>query len=169
MRIGLWCFFLWISTQLVSYAGTDIERVNMTFRIEPVVTLAVESDGGNNIVAVGPVLSGSQGVSESIRVDVRSNTSQSYRVYHVVQNEVLSADGTRIPSTSLKISVTNGTQGGQSAIPSSIEMPQERTIIFNSTAEGGMDQFHIQYSVEGDQSLAAGDYYGNIFLEIEPM
>lgn len=151
----------------VSFAESDSRTLSLTFEIEPVTVVRMESDSGSANVNLGPVILGA--AQESVLlVSVVSNSGGAYRVYHQLENELTNGQGDLLSESSINMSVSNGSSGGVSEMPSPVPVPRTRTPIFRSSNKGGPERFSIRYVIPGNKMIEAGQYYGNVHLEIEP-
>ncbi len=149
------------------YAAAQTKTLTLTFNVEPVTLLKVTSQSGGNNVEIGPVISGIDVPVQSLEVVIVTNTSQPYRVYHELGGELTNRSGGELPNGELSFMASSGKNGGTSEIPSMTMVPRQRTLIFTSKPEGGPDRFTLQYSLKNKKIFGAGDYYGNIRIEIE--
>lgn len=148
------------------FAISDSETVTLSFDIRPATVLKATSSGARG-VDIGPVVPGVDAVSEPLEVVINTNTNERYRVYHEVRNRPTSGRGEQFPDDEIKFMAGNGAQGGTSSIPALVSVPNGRTVIFQSGPTGGADRFSLRYTIASKKSFGAGNYYGDIYLDVE--
>ena len=157
------------AVQLISsaavFAASDTKSVVLTFYIEPVTAVRVESSFGSGKVELGTAVPGVELPPQSLNVSVFSNEEQPYQIYHEMQHEMAAANGAPLAGDFFRFLVAEGTRGGRSSVSSWTAVPQGRIAIFSSN--GGGDQFFVHYAVSGSDVLEAGDYYGHMRLVLE--
>jgi len=149
-------------------AHTDTETVNMTFQVVPVTVVKAVSTSGHTGIDFGSVVPGGVAFSRELDVSILTNSNDPYHVYHEIRNEVLSAGGTPYPEDDLFFTVSNGQEHGSSEVASPTQIPRGRSVIFSSGSQGGYDRFRIQYSIANEKLSEAGDYYGQVYIDVEP-
>lgn len=148
------------------FAVSDSETVALTFNIRPVTVVKATSSGARG-VNMGPVVPGIRIPSEPLDVVIDTNTNDRYRVYHEVRNRPVSGSGEAFPEEGLQFMAGNGAQGGTSAIPAFTPVPNGRVLMFQSIPSGGADRFSVWYAVESKKLFGAGNYYGDIYFDVE--
>jgi hypothetical protein len=149
-----------------AFAVSDVERLRLTFDIKPAFVVQAISRDGVSAVELDPVVLEAEYPVDDLEVSIQTNTNRRYRVYHEM-GEPVSDDGATFPEKGMLFMVSQGTQGGASAIRSFRKIPQDRHLIFTSRHEGGSDTFMIQYMVAHEPIFEAGNYFGTIRLIVE--
>ncbi len=149
------------------FADADTKTLPLTFYIQPVTAVRAEGAAGSASVELGRVLPGVDQQAEALKVTIRTNSEQRYKIFHRYLSSITSAGGGQMPEGGLRFMVSGGSAGGQSAVQSWTEVPEGRAEIFNSGDSGGADSFTLNYLVSGKKPLEAGDYFGQVRLEIE--
>lgn len=147
--------------------ASDLETVNLAFTITPQTVVKANQSTMSANVLLGPVIPGVKTEGAALDVSVLTNSNEPYRVYHELRGDVGSSSGGEFPEEELMMSVTPGRAGGHSEVSGKMKVERTRTLIFSSNATGDADQFQIRYSLKGDKPFSAGNYYGNIYLDVE--
>ncbi len=168
---GIMAGLLFLMTALMGFpavgrAASDTQTLPLTFYIQPVTAVRAEGHSGSASVELGPILPGIE-QSESLTVKILTNSEQRFKIFHRYLSSVTSSRGAQVPEGSMRFLVSAGKAGGQSAVPGWTEVPEGRTLVFSSGASGGEETFNIDYLVSAKKPLEAGDYFGQIRLEVE--
>lgn len=166
-KIGFLLFMSILGWTGLSYGAAQTKTLTLTFNVEPVTVLKVSSSSGGNSVELGPVVSGVNVPVQSLEVRIVTNTSQPYRIYHDLTGDLTNRSGGVIPEGELLMMASNGRNGGTSEAPSMVPVVKGRVLLLTSRPEGGPDQFTLNYAMKNQKTFGAGDYYGNIRIEIE--
>ena len=164
-----WIFFIFFLIAFRTdflFAQSVSKTARVSFEIEPVTTLKVASGSGATAVRLGPISPRAEIPPQPLEISIVTNTHQSYRVYHELQEDVVSESGAAFPSDRLLFMVTQGNRGGASSISNFTPVPQGETPIFTSKPEGGPDTFQILYAINNTKLFEAGTYYGNISIDL---
>ena len=165
--LGIFYFIIQMVIPVKLFAEADTKTLPLTFYIQPVTAVRAEGQSGSASVELGRVLPGVDQQAEALNVTIRTNTEQRYKIFHRYLSAITSSQGGQMPEGGLRFRVSGGSAGGQSAVPGWTEVPDGRAEIFNSSDSGGADAFTVNYLVSGKKTLAAGDYFGQVRLEIE--
>ena len=159
-------FLLALSLPPSANANTVTQTTRVSYEIEPVTAVTVASETGVQAVRLGPVTPHTEVATQSLKVSIKTNTRQHYRVYQNFEGEMLSSVGTPFPLQKILFRVTNGEKGGVSEVPSPTQLAPGEIPIFTSSAEAGADIFRIYFVLDNTELFPAGLFYGNLNIDL---
>lgn len=130
--------------------------VPLEIEIETLFFLEVEHDsaGGLNF---GKFKNEGDAQSRRVRVQAHSNTGQRYQVIQRVSRPFTNERGKVLPPDNFT-AVMSGAHTGSMAIMSSKPVEAGDTVIFTSDAQGGSDDFVIDYTLTLPRDTSGGEY-----------
>ena len=149
-----------------AYANTVTQTARISFEIEPVTAVSVASESGVQAVRMGPVAPHAEVTTQSLKVSIKTNTKQHYRVYQNFEGEMLNSAGTPFPLQKILFRASNGEKSGVSEVASPTQLTPGEIPIFTSSSEGGADAFHIYFVLDNTELFPAGLFYGNLNIDL---
>ncbi|PIQ82145.1 MAG: hypothetical protein COV76_05250 [Candidatus Omnitrophica bacterium CG11_big_fil_rev_8_21_14_0_20_64_10] len=165
--------FLWAAGLLLGLSvpvtpaaaqSSATDTIGFEIEVEPAFFLDLVSEGGN--ILVSPMVP-DRPASDAMRVVVRTNRGQPYRILHTLEEPLRGPDGRRIDPGAFLFSASDGLHGGRSRVPHPVPLKSGRSVVFLSNRRGDADEFLLTYTAPGRSVIASGRYRGRVEVEWE--